>query len=650
MAFEERKIPLGQRELQPTAGNYIGEGLKEHHVTVAFGVQGGHIWNMVDNISFVGIKLITVQHEQTAVYAAEAYARISGRTGVVYATVGPGLANCFSALNQAKLSCTPIVMLTGGNAPEQDGSYMIQMGNAEEMLPAVTKWVKRCDRPAMFRHWIARAFHYAQAYPKGPVAIEFTMRGLIYDLVPPYVPPGPFGEHYHWAPEWKGADEMGKPITSGGDPKSIAKAVQLIAYARHPLFVVGDGLHWSKGSAQLLELAELLQIPVSTRRIARGSVPDTHRLYLSNKIVNRGLKECDLVISVGMKIGYFDNSFGSVWPRTIQIVESEEHVWTFIKNTECIVLGTPSVVLEQMIEYCKANGITASQDHKEWAERCSQMQSGRYEEMNARAMKYAQNNPIHWTYLAKVVWDKCEEKYDGMNRIIIDGYTMSGFFPAFMKLRFSGQCLDSSEQAGVGHGVGMAIGAAWADREDGKPNIPVVAMMGDSGMGNSGMDIETAARFKLPIVYVVTNNGGWLTGMKYLYYGENWEALGPQDHGIGQEFIPGIRYDMIGHYLGCHGEHVTTPDQIGPALDRAFAAAEAGQPAVVNVEVDRTIANPVTHDMIYTMAWAHIPYEKLPKRGKALRRNQMRNFPWDELGEPELPIPDPWEPVGPDGF
>ncbi|MHB1418522.1 MAG: thiamine pyrophosphate-binding protein [Bacillota bacterium] len=650
MAVAENKFPLGTRELHPTGGTYVGEALREHNVSIAFGVSGGHIWNMVDNISYCGVKLITVQHEQVAVYAAEAYARVSGRTGVVFATVGPGVANCFSPLNQAKLSCTPIVILCGGNMPEQDGALPIQDGNAEIMLPPVTKWTKRCDRPAMFKHWLAKAFHDAQAYPKGPIGLEFTLRGLIYDMIPPNAPAGPLGEHVLYAPEWKGADEMGKGFTSGGDPERIAKAAKLIVEAKHPLIVAGDGLHWSKGSPELIELAEMLQIPVSTRRIARGSVPDTHPLYISNKIVNKGLKECDLVISLGMKVGHFDNAFGSVWPRTVQIADHDSHVWTYIKNTEVVVLGTPRVVLRQIIDYCKANGLTASADHKDWANRCSTMQSGRYEEMNARAMKYAKNDPIHHAYLSKVVWDLCEEKYNGMNRVVIDGYTISGFFPAFMKLRFSGQCLDASEQAGVGHGVGMSIGACFADREDGKPNVPMVAMMGDAGMGNSGMDVETAARYKLPIVFVVTNNGGWLTGMKYLYYGENWETMGPQDHGTGQEFISGIRYDRIGENLGCHGEHVTKPEELKAALERAFAAAEGGQPAVVNVVVDKTLANPITHDFSYTMCWAHIPYENLPLRGKALRRNQMRNIPWKELGEPEYPIPDAWEPVGPDGL
>ncbi|MHB1128230.1 MAG: thiamine pyrophosphate-binding protein [Bacillota bacterium] len=648
--IEERKLPLGKLELHPTAGTYVADCLKEHGVTIAFGVQGGHIWNMVDNMSLAGIKLITVQHEQCAIYAAEGYARASGRTGVAYATAGPGVANCFSPLNQAKISCSPIVMLCGGNFPEQDSVYTMQVGEAEQMLPSVTKFIKRCDRPAMYKHWISRAFHHAQAYPKGPCALEFTIRSLVYDPVPPNAPAGALGEHVLYSPEWKGAAKMGKPLTSGGDPACIANAVKMIAAARHPLLVVGDGLHWSKGSAELKEFAELMQIPVSTRRLARGSVPDTSRYYISNRVVSRGLKDCDLVISIGLKIGLFDNNFGSVWPRTIQIAESEEHVWTYVKNTEEVIVGTPSVVLRQMIDYCKANGIGATEERKAWVDRCADQQHERMEQLHARAMKYAKNDPVHWAYLAKEIWDMCEEKYDGMNRVMIDGYTMSGFFPGFMRLRYSGQSMDASENAGVGHGVGMAIGAAFADREDGKPNIPILSMMGDAGMGNSGMDVETAARFKLPIVFVVTNNGGWLTGMKYLYYGENWENMGPQDQGIGQQFTEKIRYDLMFQPVGCHPEHVTKPEQIRPAMERAFAAAEKGQPAVVNVEVDPSISNPVTNDPGYTFAWAHVPWEKMPLRGKAIRRSQIRYLAWDEAGIPEMPLPDPWDPVNDEGW
>ena len=103
-----------------------------------------------------------------------------------------------------------------------------------------------------------------------------------------------------------------------------------------------------------------------------------------------------------------------------------------------------------------------------------------------RAMKYQDHAPVHYGYLAKVIWDVAEELYQGRNRIMIDGYTISDYMPAYIRARYSGQVMDASEQAGVGHGVGMAIGAAVGDPEAKK--APILALMGDAGRGLGGMD------------------------------------------------------------------------------------------------------------------------------------------------------------------
>ena len=103
MAETAKEVPLGKRELQPNPSTYIAQCLKEQGVEVAFGVHGGHIWQMVDEMSNAGIKIITVRHEQAGVYAAEAYSKVTGKPGVAFATVGPGTGNVVSAVQQAYL-------------------------------------------------------------------------------------------------------------------------------------------------------------------------------------------------------------------------------------------------------------------------------------------------------------------------------------------------------------------------------------------------------------------------------------------------------------------------------------------------------------------------------------------------------------------
>jgi len=640
MAVDQTKeIPLGMREIYPHPGMYAADCLKEQGVEVAFGIHGGHFWALLDAVSNAGIKLVTVHHEQTGVYAAEGYARATGKVGVAFATVGPGTGNCVSAIQQAYLNCSPLILLLSGHETIHDKAYALQECYAEDLMRGITKWTRRIRSTTEFKRWLTKAFKDAQSWPKGPIALEFSVDNFFNAIFPR--PPSIYGEHPLYAEKWRG-DETAKPLTLGGDPKLIERAVNLIYEAERPLIFAADGVHWSGGGPELVEFAELAQVPVSGRRVGRGAMPEVHPLHLSSRTASKVVAESDLVVAIGMKVGGFDN-YGRMWQRCIQINESTEHIWTYLKNTEVAIVGTPSVVLRQMVDYAKASGLRPTPQRAEWVKRIQREQAESDQTLRERAERYKNHKPIHFGYLSKVIWDTCESVYGGMNRVVMDGYTISSYAPPFIKCRYSGQYIDCGEQAGVGHGIGMSIGAAFGDPEASKR--PIVVFMGDSGMGLAGFDVETAVRFKLPIVYVVTNNNGWFTGMKYLTYGKNWEAMGPQDRPFGHEFLPDIRYERVFEALGCHGEYVTEPAEIRPVMERSFRAAEEGKPAVVNVIMDPSVNNRECYTVAYAVLWGHIPWDKLPKRGKAIRRNLLFTLPWDEAGVPAMPMPDPWEPV-----
>lgn len=642
MEFNENKkdIPLGAREFYPNAASVFAEALKENGAEIAFGVHGGDLWNIVDEISRAGIKLITVHHEQTAVYAAEAYAKTTGKVGLFYADTGPGSANVASALQQCYLSCSPVLGIVGGPIIGHEKSYTIQPSYAEHMFSHITKWSQRIVADYEVKHFISKAFKDAQAYPKGPCVIEFPLGAIVGLPTPPSYTSMAGGLLYK--NRWRG-DDTGKALPQpGGDPELIEKLVKKIYAAKKPVVFAGDGLHWSKASTELIEFAEKAQVPVCGRRVGRGIMPETHPLHFNSRIHRQILPQCDLLVAIGMKIGFFDSNFGSEWPKCIQINESPEHIFESV-DTDMIILGGPKVVLKQIIEKINSINPAVSEERKRWIEEIQKKQKEADAKLAVRAMKYKDHEPVHHGWLCKTLWDTCEELYGGMNRLIVDGYTISGFIPPFPKARYSGQILDSSEQAGVGHGIGMAIGAALGDPET--KHHPIISLMGDAGMGNSGFDIETALRYELPIVYVVTNNDGWLTGMKYQFYGKNWDVLGPQDRRHGQAFLPGIRYDKLSEVFGIHGEYVKTPKEFRPALERGLKSAEKGKPAVINVIVDPTLINPVTYNLGYAASWGHIPWNELPKRGKAIRRNYLSLLPWHETDMNEFPQPDPWEPL-----
>ena len=643
---EEREIPAGALEFAPQPGDYFAEVLREHDVDIAFGVHGGDLWFIVDPMSRAGIKIITVHHEQTAVYAAEAYAKVTGKPGVVFVDTGPGSANIASGLQQAHLSCSPVVVISGGPIVGHDRAYTIQPTNTEHMYSHITKWTQRITYPHQVKRILTKALKDCQTYPKGPVVVEFPLFALNGPIPPPSLNTL-FAQHSLYLDKWRG-DETSAPLPqTQGDPAAVERIVKRIYEAKNPLIFAGDGVHWSRASSELVEFAELGQVPCAGRRIARGAIPEVHPLFFTSRIHAQAFAECDLLVLIGMKMGFFDGNFAAGWPKAIQINESEDHIFTFV-NTELALVGTPKLVLRQMIDCARANNLKPPAERAEWVSKLQDMHRAAEERLMARAEKYKDYKPVHHGWLCKAIWDACEELHGGMNRVMIDGYTISSFVPPFIKARYSGQVMDASEQAGVGHGIGMAIGAALGDPEAKKH--PIVSLMGDAGMGNSAMDIETAVRFELPIVFVVTNNDGWLGGMKAHYYGKNWEVLGEQDRPYGQCFIPDIKYEKLSEVFSCHGEYVAEPSEFRPALERAFSAAEGGKPAVVNVIVDPTLVNLATYSNPgYPALWAHIPWKELPKRGKALRRFCLGQlvplFPFDQYGIPPVEPPDPWEPI-----
>lgn len=655
-AQKQLEVPLGARELYPNSGMYLAEVLKEHGVTVAFGVPGGHIWHYIDPISRIGIKTIIFGHEQNAVYAGEAYAQVSGKLAVCYGTVGPGVGNSVSAVHQAWLSNSPILYIAGGHEIEHDKLYnTLQESYATELMGTISKMAQRVVYPYTVKQFVTKAIKDAQASPKGPVVLEF---GISCMLTPKEANDqvwfGVWGDHATWIPKWRGEDTA-KPLTCGGDPAEIEKAVKAIFESKSPFMVLGDGATWADAGPELEELINLAKIPFTTRRIARAVVSEKHPYYYRGMPPFR--KEIDLMISVGAKIGFFDG-YGKNWPKTIQISENMNHIWCYV-DTLSALMGSPKVVARQMIDYIKANNLQVPAERNAWLEKIQKALEAAKAKRRERAMKYfdhprfADGKMMHFGYLAQATVDYMEEKYDSKVRIMIDGYTMSDFVMPYLVCTRKSQVLSSSEYAGVGHGLGQAIGTSIAQLEEGD-KTPVIAFMGDSGFMNSGLDLEVAVRYKLPIVFHVTNNDGWMPGMKYAWYGPKWDALGEQDVDGGEwlgipqtgEDRPGIQYEQIAKGLGAYSETVSSHKEYAAALARCFEAAEKGQPAVLNCIMDKTMTNRAVTEAVYCLMLIHLPWEDIEYAGRAARRTFWGGrSPLKGLDEiPPMPTVDNWEP------
>ncbi|MFQ5827294.1 MAG: thiamine pyrophosphate-dependent enzyme, partial [Dehalococcoidia bacterium] len=358
---------------------------------------------------------------------------------------------------------------------------------------------------------------------------------------------------------------------------------------------------WDDAAPELRELVELLGLPVITRRIARGAVPEGHPLAFCGRARGAILNQSDLALLIGLNLGYLEG-YGR-WgrgTRFIQVQHGQPEVESNVL-TELSLIGDSKVILRQMID-CARKVLKAPPQRQAWLETVAGLKKAEDVRLAEAAQRSVGARPIHPAHLAHEI----VQFLDDDATIVFDAYTGSAYLTERIRSRFPGLILDTGEWVTVGHGIGMGIGAQLA-----RPGKQVFVMMGDGGLGIGGMDVETAVRCRLPVVYLINNNKSWLAGEVDIYYGDQ---LLLADGCPGNPMLhTDVRYDKLFETFGCHVEYVTEPAEIRPALERSFSS---GKTSVINVEVDRHVYHPITLRIGAAHRW--VDPEKMPEMGRRL--------------------------------
>lgn len=552
-------------------GDLVAQVLAEEGVEYVFGIHGGHVWSLMAGFGKHGMKQIhPFRHEQSAGYAADGYARASRKVGVCFVTAGPGATNIVSAISQANLCGSPVVAILGQHTPIYDGRGPLQEAYGSELCKVIAKWTRRVVNIDSLYFNVKRAIMDARAYPCGPVVLDIP-----------------------WNVMWGRAEEANQegyalgaftvtPSRPGADPAAVEKAVKMLVEAERPAFIGGDGLHWSDASSELREFAELLQIPVQTRRMGRGALPEDHSLAFHGP-GTRGkvLYNADVMVVMGLRITHLE-AYGhpptdpftpGPWNRETRFIQVGEAAEEFSLDipAELAIIGSPKLVLRQMVD-CARSMIKEPPKRTEWLENLKAAKEAMAQHIADELERAKEDVPIHPRLMAQEVI----AALDSSTTVIFDGFTLSSYASDQLSSSFAGQFLDAGTQTGVGHGVGMGIGVQLA-----RPGKPVVVLLGDGGIGVAGMDIETAARYKLPMCFVVDNNSRWMGYLWDNFY-RHW----------GNEFwgmMPDIRYDKMLEQCDCHTDFVTDAQEIRPAIERALSS---GKTSVVNIIRHSDVCNP----------------------------------------------------------
>ncbi len=516
---------------------------RRYGVTAMFTLSGGHVFPLYDAAVKADppLRLVDVRHEQTAVFAAEATARLTRAPGLAVVTAGPGVTNSVSAVTTAWFNGAPLVLL-GGRAPDHLwGRGALQEMDHVPLLAPVTKraWTEH-DKLSVAAS-VDEAFRLALTPHRGPVFCDFPLE-TIYDQAEVELPDRPM------------------PAPAGPDADDVARIAGLLAAARRPVLVLGSDV-WLGGAEEAARAAaETLRLPVITNGQARGVLPRGHELLVT-RARSAAFAEADLVIVAGVPLD-FRLRYGSFGPkeapaRVVHVADAPEGIASHCALAASAA-GDLAAFFTLLAEAARPGG------DPDWLGRLRA--AGRASVAADADLLASDATPVH----PMRVYGELLKALDDDAVVIGDGGDFVSFAGRLVEPARPGRWLDPGPFGCLGTGLGYAIGARLAH-----PSSQIVLLLGDGAAGLSLMDADTLARHNLPVVIIVGNNGAW--GL------EKGPMRAVYGYDVAADLRPGTRYDEVVRGLGGAGELITSPAEIAPALRRAFAS---GVPYLLNVITD----------------------------------------------------------------
>jgi acetolactate synthase I/II/III large subunit len=546
-----------------TGGEALAQTLKAAGVEYIFGISVGSQAPFTLGAIRLGMRIVTVRDEKCAALMATAYGKISGKPGVCLAS-GPGAAHLalgmYEAFNSsnAMLAITSDATVAGMWRP--GSTYMDQ----QALFQPLTKWTARAESLATLPDIIRRALKVATTGSPGPVAVLVSN--------PLFAAEGDF----HLPTEAESAHQPALRVAPGAE--SVAQAAQVLLAAKRPAIIAGGGVMLSQAAEALIELAELMAIPVATTHVAHGTFPSAHPLSLGvvgnpvagsrGRIANKVVGEADVLLLVGTRMdGRTTRGYTLIPPTTklIQIdidpgeIGNHYPVQVGIVADAKLALEALTATLGQHIT--RPPALAETPRAKEIAALVEEWRNEFAPQIYSNAV------PIKTPRL----FSEIQQFVNDDTIVVVDAGGSSYWSPAYLELAPENQALYPRGAAAIGSALPMALGAQLA-----APDKRVICISGDGGFGYNIMELETAVRLNLPVVNIVVNNQ--CLGMErrgYVdYAGEvppGPVSFSPQD------------FSKIAQAFNCFGARVERPGDIREAVAAALAS---GRPAIVDVLTD----------------------------------------------------------------
>jgi acetolactate synthase-1/2/3 large subunit len=503
------------------------------------------------------IRTIIVRQERTGLHMADAYSRVSSgaKLGVFCMQHGPGAENAFGGVAQAFSESVPILVIPAGYPRELAHRY--PNFNSTLNMRHVTKWAEPLTVAAAIPDVLRRAFFQLRNGRPGPVLIEVPV-----DLWNEEVP-----DDWAYVPSFT--------ARSGPDPAAVADAARVLAAAGHPVIYAGQGVHYARAWAELKDLAERWNIPVTTSIEGKSAFPENHPLSLGSggranpRAVKRFLAEADVILGVGCSFSL--TGFGVGMPPGKTIIHATLDPLDLNKDVPAQhgLIGDARLTLTALSQAMDGLDKSAAAARQDVPLRIAELRKAWLEEWAPKLGSDAA--PIN-PYRVIAELNRMADK--DRTTITHDAGSprdqMTPFWESTAPLTYIGW----GKTTQLGYGLGLAMGAKLA-----RPDHLCVNVWGDAAIGFTGMDLETAARERIPILSILFNNFSMAIEIPIMKVSQ--AKYGATD-------ISGNYADMARSF-GCYGERITDPGEIVAALKRGIAATENGQPALLEFITDKEI-------------------------------------------------------------
>ncbi len=524
----------------------MAEGLHQEGVDTIFYIMGGPNILLSMHAEKLGIRLIDCRHEQAAAMAAHAYSRVTGKVGVCMGAGGPGAANLLTGISNAYLDACPVLGLGGSSAVAYYDTGDFQEFDQLSIFKPICKWAARVHTASRAKEYVHMAMVRARQGQPGPVYLDMPGDMLVQKVDEDKVWPLPAIQD--------------RSVPSADSP-SVERAVDMLAAAKNPLLVTGSGIFWSGAGEAMRRFVETTGIPFFTTPQGRGVVPDDHPQSMLGAR-SFAFKNADVVLVVGTRfnfvIGQGKAPRFSPDAKFIQVDVNHEEIGR-VRSVDLGIVGDAKAVFEQLTQ--------AGEERLSFGESAWLQQLGAKDRENREKMSPLLNSdqsPTHPLRLCKELRDFIPR--DGI--LAVDGHEIMNMSRQSIPSFTPGARINPGPNGCMGVGLPFGVGAKAA-----APDRMVVVLHGDGSLGLNLMELDTAVRHELPVLVLVSNNGGWTARANI--------------HVPGRE-LGHTRYDIVAQGLGAYGELVEHPQDIRPAIDRAVKEMESGRPALLNVITEPT--------------------------------------------------------------